>query len=205
MWDNSTIAGNKPGMPTHHQLLPPRDGPWLEQLYLNHAKAIRLYFTRRFPTDADDLVAEVFIVAWKRRDVVPEEPLPWLYSVAHNVTLHHQRKFSQRRALHRKLFTVTEPTTADHSNAVLHKVDSHKAVHDMLAKLPAKDAEILRLWAWEELDSQHIATVLGLSASGARSRLARARKRAASILGVSEDAPNSLFQPQVDQSGAQSW
>jgi DNA-directed RNA polymerase specialized sigma24 family protein len=34
--------------------------------------------------DAEDVVAETFHVAWRRRDVVPDEPLPWI-GVAHNV------------------------------------------------------------------------------------------------------------------------
>jgi RNA polymerase sigma-70 factor, ECF subfamily len=43
--------------------------------------------------------------------------------------------------------------------------------------LRADDAELRRLWAWEQLTPAEIATVLGISANAASIRLHRARER----------------------------
>lgn len=49
-------------------LPPPSDQDWLEGLFDLHATAIRGYALRRLPAHAaDDVVAEVFVVAWRRR------------------------------------------------------------------------------------------------------------------------------------------
>ena len=46
-----------------------------------------------------------------------------------------------------------------------------------LAGLRRSDAEILRLWAWDELTSPQLAVVLGISANAAAIRLHRAKAR----------------------------
>jgi hypothetical protein len=57
-------------------------------LFDAHVGAVRRYACHRSIPDADDLVAEVFTVAWRRLDDVPvDDPLPWLLGVAGNVGL----------------------------------------------------------------------------------------------------------------------
>ena len=34
---------------------------------------------------ADEIAAETFLVAWRKFDALPSDPLPWLYGVARNV------------------------------------------------------------------------------------------------------------------------
>ena len=54
-----------------------------ESLFREHHAAVRGYALRRGPPDmAPDVVAETFLVAWRRLDDVPADPLPWLYGVA---------------------------------------------------------------------------------------------------------------------------
>ena len=44
-------------------------------------------------SDADDLTADVFATAWRRRDDIPEgAELPWLYRTAGFVVANHHRK-----------------------------------------------------------------------------------------------------------------
>ena len=61
-------------------------------------------------------------------------------------------------------------------------VDHATAIARVLAALPPRDAEVLRLWAWEQLDSDEIAYVLGTSSTAARVRLHRAKRRAEALL-----------------------
>ena len=49
------------------------------ELYEQFAGRVLAYARRHANRDdAEDVVAETFHVAWRRRDVVPDEPLPWL-------------------------------------------------------------------------------------------------------------------------------
>jgi RNA polymerase sigma-70 factor, ECF subfamily len=52
---------------------------------------------------AEDVVAETFAVAWRRRDCMPEEALPWLYAIAGNVVANQWRSGRRRRDLDTRL------------------------------------------------------------------------------------------------------
>lgn len=152
----------------------PEDHDWLEALFDLHAARIRGYAIRRVgPDAADDVVSEVFAVAWRRRRDVPEPALPWLLRAAHHAVSHERRSLARRlnvRDAVRHTLTDTSSPGADTSSRTL--------AESLLAQLPALDAEILRLSAWEGLTPAEIAVVLDLRDSAARTRLMRARQRA---------------------------
>lgn len=120
-------------------------------------------------TEADDIVAEVFLVAWRRLDDIPaEDPLPWLYGVARRVLANQRRAAHRQHRLAQRLSTQPAgPTSDEHDDAVL----------AALAGLRPADQEILRLAAWEALIAAQIAVALDCSANAAALRLSRARAR----------------------------
>src|SRR5918911_48988 len=66
------------------------------RLYEEHSGRVLAYALRRAAPDvAADVVAETFLVAWRRFDDVPAEPLPWLLGVARRVLANRRR--SERR------------------------------------------------------------------------------------------------------------
>jgi RNA polymerase sigma-70 factor, ECF subfamily len=70
-------------------------------IYQGHVDAVTAYVRRRSPADSvEDVVAETFLVCWRKLEGVPEEPLPWLYAVARK-TLANQRRAMSRNALAR--------------------------------------------------------------------------------------------------------
>ncbi len=72
----------------------------LEALYAEHAAAVHAYARRRTdPASAEDLVAETFLVAWRRLDRVPADALPWLYATAGRLLANHRRGEARRAAL----------------------------------------------------------------------------------------------------------
>jgi len=136
--------------------------------------------------EADDLVADTFLVVWRRLDVVPlDDPLPWILAVAANVRRNHLRGAYRFRSAVRRLPepTVVHPPEAPDPRTAL--------LRDALSKLPADDQEILRLVAWDELSPTQAATVLGCRPGTARSRLSRARARLAQLLGDAADDADS--------------
>jgi RNA polymerase sigma-70 factor (ECF subfamily) len=149
-------------------------GDRLEDLFEAHHRALLAYAARRCPTlsDAEDVVAEVFLVAWRRLDDVPagDEALPWLYGVARKTIGNQRRGFLRRGRLQARLEQTAErPTTPV-------PTDTQPAL-EALERLSEGDRELLRLVAWEGLSHAEIATVLGISVNAVAIRLHRARGR----------------------------
>jgi DNA-directed RNA polymerase specialized sigma24 family protein len=61
----------------------------------------------------DEVVAEVFLVAWRRLDVVPCDSLPWLLGVARRALANHHRAVLRAAALTTRMKeTVVSPVWA---------------------------------------------------------------------------------------------
>jgi RNA polymerase sigma-70 factor (ECF subfamily) len=157
----------------------PHDEGWFDDLFRTHHRAVLAFARRRVPDHADDVVAEVFAVAWRRRDEVPSEPLPWLYRTAGNHILHARRGDARRSrtAAAAAARDGVEPFAEDPGDRVAAALDSRAVIRGALAGLREADQELLRLWAWEGLEVGEIAGVLGRSAGATRVRLHRALRR----------------------------
>jgi RNA polymerase sigma-70 factor, ECF subfamily len=137
---------------------------------------LQRYIRRRVTADeAGDVLADVLLTVWRRLDDVPPgAALPWSYGVARRTLANHRRASSRHLRLVERL-EAERPPPQDHNHALLD--DSELA--DALAGLPAADQEILRLWAWEQLEPREIARVLGSTANAVSLRLSRARMKLA--------------------------
>jgi RNA polymerase sigma-70 factor (ECF subfamily) len=149
-------------------------GDRLEDLFEAHHRALLAYAARRCPTlsDAEDVVAEVFLVAWRRLDDVPagDEALPWLYGVARKTIGNQRRGLLRRGRLQARLEQTAErPETPGPTGT--------EPALEALARLSEGDRELLRLVAWEGLSHSEIAAVLGISVNAVAIRLHRARAR----------------------------
>lgn len=148
--------------------------PRLEAAFEAHRAALLAYARRRIgPDPADDVVAETFAVAWRKRDELPEEPLLWLYAVARGVIANQRRSAQRRMRLLDRLSAERPQLDADLATASGARL-SLAAAFDALAE---SDRELLMLVAWEGLGPREGARVLGCSAAAFRVRLHRARRR----------------------------
>lgn len=169
-----------------------RDQRWLEEVFGRHHQAVLAYARRRVPLDdADDIVGEVFAAAWKYRERVPDLALPWLYRAASHHVLHVHRSAGRRgRLVERFAWFQHSDLLDDHADGVARAVDSGVRVRAALLQLTPRDAEILCLDAWERLDNNGLAYVLGCTPTTARVRLHRARRRLSHVLDTSSDTLN---------------
>lgn len=149
-----------------------------EELFRRHHAALVGYVRRRAPRDVvDDVVAETFLVAWRRLERVPQDELPWLFGVARNVLATHRRGASRREALRWRLLRArSERGRVEAADGV------DRRVAEALAKLGPKDREALTLVAWEGLEPHEAAVVLGEAPGTFRVRLHRARCRLRRLL-----------------------
>lgn len=139
-----------------------------ERLFAAQYAAVAAYANRRASAvDADDAVAETFLVAWRRLDDVPDEAKPWLFGVARRVLANQRRAAGRRDALYERAASTL--TTGGHAGDT--------QVLQALAPLSERDREILLLVAWDGLTMAEAAAALGCSRAAAKVRLHRAKHR----------------------------
>jgi RNA polymerase sigma-70 factor (ECF subfamily) len=167
-----------------------------EEVFRRHHRAVVAYARRRVPSDtADDVVANTFLVAWRRVEEIPADSLPWLLAVARNVIATQQRGSQRRGALRRRL---------EHAEAATARTSASDEpagrVASALGRLPANDREAITLIAWDGLRPAQAAAVLGQSPASFRVRLHRAKRRLRRELQRASDAdPLAQHQPIVKE------
>lgn len=180
-----------------------------ERLYEAELVALVGYVARRVdrPSDAADVVAEVFVTAWRRLADVPDgdEARLWLYGVARWMLRNHRRAAVRRDRLTDRLRGELRPA----DEMVAGRADRFDDVAVAMNRLSPDDRELLRLTAWEGLSSSAIGVVMGVPAGTVRRRLhdTRARLRDALALdAVVGDIPNSSpTRGHVDACGPLVW
>lgn len=153
-------------------------------LYMTHGDDLRVYCQRRLGRqDAEDALAEVFAVAWRRFDKMPEgqDARLWLYGVARNVCRNATRASRRKLRLSNRLAGSGQSAQSGPDESLVTRSD-HEDVLAALATLKASDQELLRLHAWEELSRKEIAQVFGISVAAADMRLHRALARMSGAL-----------------------
>lgn len=138
------------------------------------------YVARRLGAEvAEDLMAETFIVAFRRRGRYdPSRPAarPWLYGIATNLIGGHKRSEARRWAA----FARVPPVPLDEpvADRVADQVSAQAVAPQLaeaLARLPARYRDVLLIIAWGDLDYAEAAQALGIPIGTVRSRLSRAR------------------------------
>jgi RNA polymerase sigma-70 factor, ECF subfamily len=151
-----------------------------DALYREHSGEVRRYVRRRWDAQsADDVVADVFVVAWRRLADVPDDPLPWLLGVTRRILANRRRGDAREHALRNRIrsdqFIAAVPPGTDARLA-------GEEVWTALRTLSERDREALLLVAWEGLSTARAARVLGVRANTFAARLYRARRRFARAL-----------------------
>ena len=176
------------------------------RLFDEHEAAMREYCSRRLGGhDANDAAAEVFLVAWRRIDEVPdgEDALLWLYGVARNVVRNASRSRQRRTRLGAKAASTPSNRGAGVEEIVVRRQED-RLVLQAMSELSDDDQELLRLQLWEELSRAQIAEVLGISTDAVGSRLTRAKKRAAKQLKAAGLSSEMSTRPRAAEEGGDS-
>jgi RNA polymerase sigma-70 factor (ECF subfamily) len=148
-----------------------------EGLFCKYSLDVASYCSWRTDTraDAEDAVAEVFLIAWRKIDSIPrgDRARSWMYATARRVTANERRSLRRREALTDRLsrqpyFDEPGPDAGPAEEAL---------VREALLMLDDRDREVLLLVEWEGLRPGELAEVLGCIEVTARGRLHRARAR----------------------------
>ncbi|HWJ97032.1 MAG TPA: sigma-70 family RNA polymerase sigma factor [Acidimicrobiales bacterium] len=150
-------------------------------LFQRHGARIHGYVLRRTgdPQAAEDIVALVFLEAWRRRgDVDLNQPsaLPWLYGVAANVLRHQHRSRRRHQAALDRLAHLPARSPALVERQAEAAADAQRVLEQVQA-LPRRERDVLVLSVWEGLSHAQIAVALDTTIGTVKSRLSRARAR----------------------------
>ena len=152
-------------------------------MFRRHYPRVLAFVQRRTdPARAHDVVADTFATAWRHIGRLPDDPLPWLYRVARNSLANEERAARRQLRLAQRIAGRGVAPAADHAVAVV----ADAGLRQALAALSATDREALLLIAWDGLDHDAAARVLGCSAVAFKVRLHRARKRLARLLDTAD-------------------
>ncbi|MFI6905923.1 RNA polymerase sigma factor [Nonomuraea sp. NPDC050394] len=154
-----------------------------------HYEEIRRYVGRRLDLDiAEDLAAETFLIAFRRRDSFDAAKggiRPWLYGIATNLIGKHRRAELRRyRALAR---SGPSPGDDGHEQRVVDRLAAGVTVQKLsaaLAGLSRGERDVVLLVAYGELTYDEVAAALGVANGTVASRLSRARNKLRDALGV---------------------
>lgn len=148
---------------------------------------LQRYLRRRIgPDQAEDVLSETMLALWRRLDDVPSgRALPWCYGIARRTLANATR--GERRRL--RLLNRLEAESVGVMEADPSETGPDHVLETALDRLSHHDRELLRLWAWEQLEPREIALVINISVNAATLRLSRAKKRlAAHLSGQSSDS-----------------
>lgn len=165
---------------------PPSDDELFRRLFEAHFDDLWRFARRRCASaaDADDVAAQVFAVAWRRRHELPDDGIRlWLFGVARHVLANQRRGDERRRRLQLRLL-------GDHRDDHHASLDSHDLVAGQgaelraaLASLGDDDRDVVIMRCWDGLAVTEIATILGCTPNAVSVRLHKARRKLTDRLG----------------------
>jgi RNA polymerase sigma factor (sigma-70 family) len=162
------------------------------EIYDRYFPDIYRYVASRLgPGEADDLTAETFIDAFRRRasfDPARGAVRAWLFGIATRLVAQHRRAEARRyRALAR---TPAEPDPGGHDDQVAARVSAQARREPLLralARLSDDDRDVLLLIALGGLSYEETAAALSIPPGTVASRLSRARRKVRGVLEAPQD------------------
>ena len=158
-----------------------------EAVFRAHHPVVSGYALRRTdPATAEEVVADTFLVCWRRLEEVPKDAVPWLFGVARRCLANRRREAERAVALGKR---VGGAQGAQVSRDPADIVGDRDVIRIAFAQLSETDREVLRLVAWEGLNDAAAARAAGCLHATFAVRLYRARRRLAARLARLETDP----------------
>lgn len=164
---------------------------WLEKLYNDQYKTVYKLIKRRlvgYPSeDIDDIIQEVFLLAWEKDIHDHPKPVAWLITTANNLCLNYihsnwrqQKKTSALEQQHLIRQRVARPI----DSAVKSEADAVDLMVTLRAELSPQDLWLLEEYCFKDTSIEELSRRTGLSVSGIRVRIHRIRKHIVKLLPI---------------------
>jgi RNA polymerase sigma-70 factor (ECF subfamily) len=149
-----------------------------EQLWVSYSRRLHAFIRRRVPADAaDDILQEVFVRVHRDLCCRSEwaKPEGWIYRITRNLIIDHYRR-------RRPVAEIPESLAAPEPPAEDAAAPLALSLREMVHALPEPYREALLLTEYEGLSQPELARRAGISVSGAKTRVQRARVRLRDML-----------------------
>jgi RNA polymerase sigma-70 factor (ECF subfamily) len=150
-----------------------------EAIYEQFREPLKAFIAKRISNEAnaEDMVHDVFMKIHDRIDTLKEpDKLPaWIYQIARNSIIDSYRKNLQ-------MVHSDDLLEMEQHESIDKPEDLSRVVQAMVEKLASQDKEALLLSDFQGIKQTEIAERLGISVSGAKSRVQRARKKLKELL-----------------------
>ncbi|MCA8935055.1 MAG: sigma-70 family RNA polymerase sigma factor [Planctomycetes bacterium] len=131
-------------------------------------------------TDADDVMQQAFIVAWRRREAIPADAWPWFATVVVNCARNHRKKMNRMRLRESKL----RPTTEDSARlSTAEQSELREQLLRALSDLPEGEREAVTLCHMAGLTQTQASSELGVALNTVKSQVKRGLDRLRQRLG----------------------
>jgi RNA polymerase sigma-70 factor (ECF subfamily) len=144
-----------------------------DHLFERHGSALIRFFRGMVRDAAEELVQDTFMRAVEGRDRIHSDFRAYLFGIAWNVLRGHFRKLARDREVDLEVESM-ENLDPGPSTLVARRREQ-RLLHEALRRLPAQHQAALQLHYWDGLRTQEIADIMGISASGMRTRMQTAR------------------------------
>lgn len=155
--------------------------PTTDAIWTHLSADLRRFIRRRVPDDhvADDLLQETFVRVHRNIGTLEETNrlAAWVYQIARNVVHDHHRK-----ATNSTVALIDADNVSDNDDDPQRGCSGITWLEEMIQSLPEGYRQAVHMAEIEELPQQDIADRLGLSLSGAKSRIQRGRAMLKDVL-----------------------
>nr|BBH93629.1 RNA polymerase sigma factor SigZ [Thermogemmatispora argillosa] len=153
-----------------------------EQAWVALHEPLRRFLQRRLPDEesVDDLLQEIFLRIHQHRQALrsPAKLERWAYRIAQRLVCDYYRRRRSLLSLERQAAVSTAiPGAEDEQESEAAREAIKRSLQELIHCLPAPYRDALMLTEYEGLSQRELAQRLGLSFSGAKSRVQRARTR----------------------------
>ena len=150
--------------------------PDIELVYRDFSTQLRRFISKRVsdPDSVEDILQDVFVRIHTRLDSLQDESKlqGWIYQVTRNTIVDYYRRRVDTAELPESLSYLDESDIQEDASQEL-----LPSIRQMVGSLPEKYRQVVVMTEYQGLTQQEAAERLGLSLSGAKSRVQRAREQ----------------------------
>jgi RNA polymerase sigma-70 factor (ECF subfamily) len=143
-------------------------------IWEDFGERLRAFIGRRVsdPADAEDILQGIFLRVHTQAPALRDEQrlAPWLYRIARNAVIDHYRRQRQEAALSDEIAEAPDDPDEDPETRLA------EGLRPMIACLPVRYRRAVILSELEGVPQREVAERLGISLSGAKSRVQRGRR-----------------------------
>lgn len=152
----------------------------LETLWKTIQKPLKTFIIRRThrPQDAEDILQDVFLKVYTNMDNLQDKQKlrPWIYQIARHSIIDYYRKGKPMGQLPDELPQTTEVNETNGNREMAN------CLRPLIRQLPDKYREAIELTEFEGLSQKQLSDKLGISFSGAKSRVQRGKRKLKEII-----------------------